>query len=444
MGKINLRKEYLLVLFSPLFFLFNGELSYLFLIISSFVSVYYYLKNEKAVFYTLLLTNTYHLYGESIYKSNFLFVSIVYLLIFIIFIIEFKKIRKIPPLMVPFLIFFPIRLGLGLYFNFSIKSVIVESVLFSSLFLFTLIFYNKAKDRIAFLRSLKNFVLYYFPYLTLSSLLKGEMIDLKPYYLDEFSHFYLISIFPIIFFSKTRNLNKFFLITFHLMFIFIRVKYLYISSFAFIGAGMAILLIIGVNFIRIYKYLLVVIALSISFVLILEQASVFGKHKIDQIDNTLIVLRNISKISDLKKIPNSPKTRILEVLNINQELYQAGMITVLFGKGFGSYFTDNGYSFKEFGVRVDESAFSEKELSSNKFLRPHNTIPYVFLKLGYLGLFLVFSVVTFAIMRLPKNDWLLYSFVPYFLILFGAGLKNFIIIGVLLGIIFSYSKNKIV
>ncbi|MET7028787.1 hypothetical protein [Sediminicola luteus] len=440
---LKLNKEDILVLIFPLIFLFNGVIPYLLLILCCIISLSQYLKQDKILLYTLLLINSYHLFGQSIYKNNFLFISIIYFLIIILFLVEIKSLKKIPQIIIPFIAFFFIRIGLGVYFNFTIKYALVETILFLSFAFFLLLFYNNQEDHDQFLKTLKKYVLYYFPYLTLISFLKGEMIDLKPYFLDEFSHFYLISIFPIILFTKASKNTKIALTLFHLIFIFIRIKYLYISSFAFIGAGLAILLIITTNFSRIYKYVAVICLIIISFLFIMNYASVFGKHKIDQITQTITVLKDIQSVKDLKKIPNSPKTRIIEVLNINKELYQSGAMTVFFGKGFGSYFTDENYSFKDFNVRLDDSAFSEIELIKEKFMRPHNTIPYIFLKMGYSGLFFILFIIIYVFLKIPKNDWLMYSFIPYFLILFGAGLKNFIIMGILLGIIFNYSKNKV-
>ncbi|WP_340201024.1 hypothetical protein [Ascidiimonas sp. W6] len=266
------------------------------------------------------------------------------------------------------------------------------------------------------------------------------MIDYKPFFLDEFGHFYLISIFPIIFFSAFSKEKKTFLIVLHLIFILIRIKYLYISSFAFVGAALGLLIILCFNFFKIWRYLLGLVVLVFIFFQLLTYSSVFGKHKIDQIIKTMTVVSESATLEGVKKIPNSPKTRVVEVLNIGHDLAESGFLTLLFGKGFGSYFTDERYPFKNYGVRIDQTAFSEDEIFSRKFLRPHNTVPYLFLKTGFLGLFFILAIILLSFSKISKNNWLLYAYAPYVFILFGAGLKNFIVIGILTGIVLSTVK----
>lgn len=443
---MKLSKEQLLVLTSPLFLLFQENyLSYIFLIIWSIVSLFLYIKDDKKVLYTFLIINTYQVFGYSIYKNNFLFISIIYSIILFLFVLEFKKIKNTSFLILAFIILFPVRMILGVFFMFSLRDFIIEFILFFCFLFFLNLFYNNSeKDKQEFLGVLKRYILFYFPYLTLISLLKGEMIDLKPFFLDEFGHFYLISIIPIILFAVKSPQKRFLLLLFHIIFIVIRFKLLYISSFAFIGAAISFFLLIIFNFNKTYKYVIAVTILSIiSFNIINNSKVSFGKHKIEQITKTTQEVFEMKNIQDLKKVPNSPKTRIIEVLNINSNLINSGVFTMLFGRGFGSYFTDSKYSFKKFNVRLDSSAYSQKELDESKYLRPHNSIPYVFLKMGYFGVLFILALTTYSLFIIPRSNWLLYVYAPYVLILFGAGLKNFIIIGILTGIILSKNQLKI-
>jgi hypothetical protein len=440
MGFLNRVKEnqleVLMVLTAPLFLLHTGTLSYLFMLFWALISLLEYLRGNKALFFTFLLINTFQTFGSSIYKSDFLWVSTIYWVLLLWLFIELRKLKKISLIVVPFLFFFPVRVLLGFVYKFSLKYLVIESILFFAFIFMVLLFFNESEPtKKLFINRLKKYILYFFPYLTLISMLKGPMIDYKPFFLDEFGHFYLISIFPIIFFSGFNRQKKLFLILAHLIFILIRMKYLYISSFAFIGAGMGLFLIVFFNFLSIWRYFLGLVVLAYVFLQIISYSSVFGKHKIDQIKDTIAVLAEINTLEGIKKIPNSPKTRVVEILNIGQNLNESGAFTLALGKGFGSYFTDLKYPFKDFSVRIDTSAFTAIEIASRRYLRPHNTIPYLFLKTGILGLVFVLILLLASFLKLKKNNWLLYAYAPYVLILFGAGLKNFIIIGILTGII---------
>ncbi len=446
MGFLNKIKknefEIVMVLMAPLFLLHQGVPSYIFMLFWVVISLFEYIRGNKGIFFTLLLINTFQTYGNSIYKSDFLWVSVIYWILLFLFLIELKKLKKITWTLIPFMLLLPVRGILGYYYKFSTKYVVIEFILFTAFLFMAILFLNENKQtRSIFISRLKKYLLYFFPYLTLVSMLKGPMIDYKPFFLDEFGHFYLIAIFPIIFFSGFSRHKKIVLILLHLLFILIRMQYLFISSFAIIGAVLGIALIIGFNFLSIWRYFLGLVILAVIFLQIFTYSSVFGKHKIDQIKDTIAAVSSSISLEGIKKIPNSPKTRVVEILNIGYELNQAGFIPLTLGKGFGSFFTDKEYPFKEFRVRLDESAYSPLEIETKRFLRPHNTIPYLFLKTGVFGLIFVSILILISFLKLKKSNWLLYAYAPYVFVLFGAGLKNFIIIGILTGIMLGSYKS---
>ncbi|UZO81860.1 hypothetical protein NBT05_05190 [Aquimarina sp. ERC-38] len=424
-------------------FLNSGLISYMLLIFWSFISVIFLLKGDRSIFYALILANAYQVYGNSIYQSNFIYISIIYFLILTFFSLEWKKLLKAPLIFLFLILFLMVRIVIGAIDVFSIYFFIVELVLFFTLFLFAIYFFNSSlKESQIFINELRNYTLIYFPYYSIISLTKGELINLKPFYLDEFGHFYLISILPIIFLTIKSKKTIVFLIIFHLLFITIRVKYLFISSFAFIGAGIA-LIIITIFYLKKFTKILIpiILILGILTYIVQNNSSVFGNHKIDQISKTLKKLPELSNLSQLNKVPNSPRTRILEVLNIHADLSNSGLLFLFFGKGIGGYFTDREFPFRNYNVRLDKSAFSSKEILESKFIKPHNTIPYVLLKLGYLGVLFILYVCYLSLKYLPKDYWIRYVVTAYILILFGAGFKNFIIIGSLIGIVFSYEAK---
>lgn len=445
----NSWKEIILALIMPIFFLMDTNwLLYSTLLLLSLIILFLYYKGEKKILFTFLVLQTYHSEGLSVYSANFLGISIIYYIIVFLVIIEFYRKIKVPRLILLFLILLPLRTILGFFYKFDTYSWAIETVLFLSFSIFCLITYNyKNQERIEIVNVLKKYVLFYYPYLTLISLYFSQAIDYSgkyiPYYFDEFGAFYLIALFPILFLEVKRTSTRVFLLTFHLLFIYIKISYLYIGSFALIGVFLCLFLMTILYFKKHLKYLILVCVILILSSFILQKSNKFVQFKVAQVTESFNFFIDSPGLHKIKNIPNSPRIRILEFLNIQKELRQAGITNYLFGKGFGSYFTDKNYSFKTYDVKFyDNSAYSPKEMYQKKYIRPHNTFFYMPLKIGFLGVLWIILIIFDSYLRIKYNQWILYAFTIYILIFFDSGLKSFIFVGCMMAILFKNNRRE--
>ena len=435
-------KEIVLVIVMPIFFLFQENwISYFLLLFITILILLSYTLGKKELLFAFLLLQSYHSEGISVYTTNFLGISFIYFILLFILVYEFHDKVYFPKILITFTILFPARVMLGFYYKIDTFSWIVETILFFAFLIFCVTVYNYSLfQRDNLVRILKNYVLYYFPYLTLISLFFASEIDYSgkfvPYYFDEFSGFYIISIFPIILIGTKKIYEKSILLIIHLLFIYIQLTYLYVGSFALIGLILTLITMMFLYFKKHLKYLFLVGALILVSGYVLKDSNNFVKFKIAQVSESFKFFIDSPSLNKIKNIPNSPRTRIIEYLNIQSEIYESGPLTFLMGKGFGSYFTDKNYSFNEYEVVFhNNSAFSEKEITLNKFSRPHNTFFYMPLKLGFFGVSGIIIIVLFLFVKVDKDNWMLYSFTSYILIFFDSGIKSFIFVGCMMAIL---------
>lgn len=92
--------------------------------------------------------------------------------------------------------------------------------------------------------------------------------------------------------------------------------------------------------------------------------------------------------------------RLIELKNIvSHQLELANIHKLLIGTGYGSYFSDQYYSFDYDNKIFLSSAFSEEEINSGKFLNPHGFFNYPVHKNGLLSTLLFFLYVIFFIFK---------------------------------------------
>lgn len=112
-------------------------------------------------------------------------------------------------------------------------------------------------------------------------------------------------------------------------------------------------------------------------------------------------------------IPNSPKIRIVSMIDILYP-FKDNPIKVLLGTGYGGYFYDyiNGFATSDLS-----HAFSQYEISTGRFSRPHDTLAAVPLVNGIVGLWWIVKLSIFYIKRYQRN-FLSLATIPWLLLTF--------------------------
>lgn len=112
-------------------------------------------------------------------------------------------------------------------------------------------------------------------------------------------------------------------------------------------------------------------------------------------------------------IPNSPRIRIVSMINIFYPLTD-NPIKVLLGTGYGGYFFDyiNGFAISDLS-----HAFSQYEISTGRFSRPHDTFAAVPLVNGIVGLWWVVKLSILYAKKYQQNFLSLAS-IPWLLLVF--------------------------
>lgn len=122
----------------------------------------------------------------------------------------------------------------------------------------------------------------------------------------------------------------------------------------------------------------------------------------------------ISLFAGYENMANSPKVRVATLLNlIYIGLYNP--IFLLFGHGYGGYFTDALHLFSTFDI--GESAWPVEEMNSGKFTSAHDTFASVPLFNGLIGLYLIVKM-TVRYLKVFEDCYLAFTAVIYLLLTF--------------------------
>lgn len=132
----------------------------------------------------------------------------------------------------------------------------------------------------------------------------------------------------------------------------------------------------------------------------LIQNSLLFEIKYDQV----IKLFSVGSGNWFENIPESPKMRITEFLNISYEFIKKPWF-LLFGKGFAGTIKDNLKLFNNLSV----FAFSQWELNLGAYYTMHESINSMFLIGGVNGLITLYKSVILVLKRLVKSPWLVYG-----------------------------------
>lgn len=163
------------------------------------------------------------------------------------------------------------------------------------------------------------------------------------------------------------------------------------------------------------------------------------------ISNNLFIwkLQNIASLFDvfdgidaIAYMPNSPRIRIVSLIDIIQG-FQYSPLSVIFGTGYGGYFYDHLNILSQSDL---SHAFSDYEINTGRYSRPHDTYAAVPLVNGVIGLFLLVKTAIQYIKNYKTNFFSLAA-VPWLLLTFYYN-AQFAIIGLLLLYISSSNLQK--
>lgn len=106
----------------------------------------------------------------------------------------------------------------------------------------------------------------------------------------------------------------------------------------------------------------------------------------------------------LSNMPNSPKVRIMEFINISNEYIKKPWY-LLFGKGYMGTFKDHNLFFSSLNNSL--STFSIKQWETGTFYRVHSSINIFYLYYGLAGLVFYFYMMKIIFWNFYKSPWLL-------------------------------------
>lgn len=148
----------------------------------------------------------------------------------------------------------------------------------------------------------------------------------------------------------------------------------------------------------------------------------------------LIKLQNVFSLfsPDIGEIDTSPYVRIATTLNIFDN-NKTNLIGLLFGQGFGGYFTDSLNMFV--GLNLSDGGWPDLDVRTGRFTRGHDTFATVPLLNGFLGLgILLYMCYKYAIFA--KRSYMAYAIFPWIVFTF-----YFNIIYGIIGVCFLYSAE---
>lgn len=185
-----------------------------------------------------------------------------------------------------------------------------------------------------------------------------------------------------------------------------------------------------------YKFTLILCGAFIVIFIIVASTLILPMLMTSSDDNLIVSkafealsLIDFSSGNYLNNIPDSPKNRIDEFINIFIEYYNKPIYS-LFGKGFGGTIQDHENLFGSFLA----SYYSDDEYLYNAFNFMHESVNNIFLKFGILGLYLFILMIYRVVSSKDMNPFLAIGLV-WLIFFYGYtnGLATFGISALLLG-----------
>ncbi len=142
----------------------------------------------------------------------------------------------------------------------------------------------------------------------------------------------------------------------------------------------------------------------------------------------------------LDELGSSPYVRVAELANIiNEGLHD--FLALIFGKGFGGYYTDELGLFA--GLDLSRGAFSyDAALQSGRFYNAHSAIPNLLLYNGLIGLFLMLRLAFYYLRRVDRSFLVFAAFVLFVQTFYFDMFGCFAFIMALFGAEFSLNDSK--
>lgn len=411
-----------------------------------FLAIYWLNKNDYYNFFVILMVSSYQTAGYNIYNYRVIGFSFIYIIVLLLIIKNWRYItlRKSLLRYFPLFLFIPYYFINGLFNNYGFDFYLKDILRFISFFLLIPIFYNNRSLSESFMDALKSYIfiilpisfLFYLPYSWNVSLgnEKGIFFD------ESASLFVMTCIFFSIYLLKQNRI----LIVVIFSTIILRLKYYYFSSIELLGLfTLALTTLISKNVRLFWSFLFISTIIFLCLPILKEYLPNFTVFKFQQVAELLEILLYESNISLL---PFSPKIRILESIASFKNLQAQGVMSVLFGNGFGSFFSYD-FNLQDYGITTlfDTGSYPEDQINANKYFTAHNTIPFLIIKTGILGPLIFLRLSLLAIKSFLGKRELKNLFIPifalYILMNLGYGMKNFILISFMISYLIQYIKG---
>ena len=405
------------------------------------LSAFHLLKGNNKYFWAMLLLGAYNSNFPNVYTLNIGPLSSVYFLIIIFIFLHLKDVLKnkfrkeIFLFVLPFLLLYPIQIFLGFINRYSYFLFFVDVFSFSSFLFFIFYAITISKNNlIEILDYIKKYLMLVYPvFIIFSTIIRpGDPTSL---YFDEFSKLHAIGIIPIIYLSTYSRKTKLLVALINIVAILLIAFLGYFSSLNFILISLSsIFILFKLHRRTLVMTILVVILLApITLSQIYIQLSSQTKFKVSQVSDTIEELI----AGKIEKVPFSPKIRLLEIMNSYAELKEFPLYLIT-GKGYGSFFTYKYYPNHKYGIAtlVAKDAYEEASITRNQYPRGHGFYSYSLIKIGVVLVFVmtIIGLLAFFIKEV-QFQWLSISVPFYILTTFGFGYKNFVFVGLFVGII---------
>lgn len=127
-----------------------------------------------------------------------------------------------------------------------------------------------------------------------------------------------------------------------------------------------------------------------------------------KLENVTLLINLFQGYNGIYLIPESPRVRIIEVICIFNELI-SNPIYLLFGKGYGAYFSDKYQLLADMDLI---NAYKAIEISSNKYGGVHDSFSSIPLANGLIGIILIVRLIIKYI-SIIKNNFMAYAAIPW-------------------------------
>lgn len=144
-----------------------------------------------------------------------------------------------------------------------------------------------------------------------------------------------------------------------------------------------------INRLRVLLPVLLVLGIPLLLSIVLSSGEISGNKFKQFISLFSLFDFNESFSTRLALIGRSPYIRIAQVIDIFNEGIN-NIITLIFGKGYGSYYTDSLNLFH--GIDLSLGVYPDDMINAGKFYKAHNVISCTLLYNGLLGLFFMFKL----------------------------------------------------